>query len=75
MQAVCTKPLLSYIGPGNKARGVWGELASHKRSLTHCPSSQGWASCVLLQSVYVVLYCLVAGELAGVDLCRSSARD
>ena len=23
---------------------VWGELASHKRSLTHCPSSQGWAS-------------------------------
>ena len=23
---------------------VWGELASHKRSLTHRPSSQGWAS-------------------------------
>ena len=30
-------------------RHVWGELASHKRSLTHCPSSQGWASrCPLL---------------------------
>ena len=28
---------------------VWGELASHKRSLTHRPSSQGWASrCPLL---------------------------
>ena len=24
--------------------GVWGELASHKDSLTHRPSSQGWAS-------------------------------
>ena len=23
---------------------VWGKLASHKRSLTHCPSSQDWAS-------------------------------
>ena len=23
---------------------MWGELASHKRSLTHRPSSQGWAS-------------------------------
>ena len=23
---------------------VWGELTSRKRSLTHCPSSQGWAS-------------------------------
>ena len=22
---------------------VWGELASHKKSLTHQPSSQGWA--------------------------------
>ena len=29
---------------------VWGELASHKRSLTHHPSSQGWASrCPVLQ--------------------------
>ena len=28
--------------------GVLGELASHKRSLTHRPSSQGWAPCVLL---------------------------
>ena len=28
---------------------VWGELASHKRSLTHRPSPQGWASrCPLL---------------------------
>ena len=23
---------------------VWGELASHKKCLTHHPSSQGWAS-------------------------------
>ena len=23
---------------------MWGELASHKISLTHNPSSQGWAS-------------------------------
>ena len=40
---------------------VWGELASHKRSSTHCPSSQGWASGVLLQSMYVVscMYWLV----------------
>ena len=28
--------------------GVWGELACHKRSSTHRPSSQGWAPCVLL---------------------------
>ena len=27
---------------------VWGELASHKRSLTHRPNSQGWASRCLL---------------------------
>ena len=27
---------------------VWGELACCKRSLTHRPSSQGWASGVLL---------------------------
>jgi len=33
--------------------GVWGELASHKRSLTHHPSSQGWASTCLVLSVFV----------------------
>ena len=33
--------------------GVWGELASHKRSSTHCPSSQGWASKCLVLSVFV----------------------
>ena len=28
---------------------VWGELASHRRSLTHHPSCQGWASrCLVL---------------------------
>ena len=27
---------------------VWGELASHKRSLTHRPSSQGLFICVFV---------------------------
>ena len=36
---------------------VWGELACHKRSLTHCPSSQGLASSVLLLCV-CMLVCL-----------------
>ena len=36
--------------------GVWGELACHKRSLTHRPSSQGWASSVLLLCVCVSLF-------------------
>ena len=40
---------------------VWGELANHKSS-THRPSSQGWASGVLLQSMYVV-YRVVFGLL------------
>ena len=35
---------------------VWGELASHKRSSTLHPSSQGWASGVLLHSVCYVLW-------------------
>ena len=37
--------------------GVWGELACHKRSLTHRPSSQGLAPCVLL----LLLVCLFHG--------------
>ena len=44
---------------------VQGKLASHKRYSTHHPSSQGWASGVLLQCVYVVcvvcLVCIVVG--------------
>ena len=43
------------------ALGVWGELASHIRSSTHCPSSQDWASSVLLHSVCYVL-CVVCFE-------------
>ena len=40
--------------------GVWGELASHKRSSTHRPSSQGWASrcLVLIVLVGMVWVCL-----------------
>ena len=34
---------------------VWGELASHKRSLTHPPSSQGWASRCHLLHTFVCL--------------------
>ena len=37
---------------------VWGELASHKRCLTHCPSSQGWASRCPLLYMFV---CLLGG--------------
>ena len=49
----------------------WWYTCIHKRSSTHCPSSQGWASGVLLQSMYVVccmscVYCLVCwGEVSG----------
>ena len=36
---------------------VWGELASHKRSLTHRPSSQGWASrCPVIDCLFVYLF-------------------
>ena len=35
---------------------VWGELASRKRSLTHHPSSQGWASrCLVIVCLCVYL--------------------
>ena len=33
--------------------GVWGELASHKRSSTHRLSSQGWASKCVVLNVFV----------------------
>ena len=35
---------------------VWGELASHKRSLTHRPSSQGWASRCPVLSIHACMY-------------------
>ena len=41
---------------------VWGELASRKRSLTHRPSSQGWASRCPLLHVYTCMFvCLGNG--------------
>ena len=41
--------------------GVWGELVSHKRSLTHHSSSQGWAS--RLPLLYVCLSGIWLGRL------------
>ena len=38
--------------------GVWGELACHKRLLTHRPSSQGWAPGVLPCCVQLCCLCL-----------------
>ena len=36
--------------------GVWGELAGHQRSLTHHPSSQGWAfRCPVIVCLFVNL--------------------
>ena len=36
---------------------VLGELATHKRSLTHHPSSQGWASrCPVIDCLFVYLF-------------------
>ena len=41
---------------------IHGELASHKRSLTHRPSSQGWASGVLgFVCMYVYMLCMGGG--------------
>ena len=52
LEAVCLSMsvcLYMYVYVSWGLLEVWGELASHKRSLTHCPSSQGWASrCPLL---------------------------
>ena len=50
-------------------RTLAGELAGHKRSLTHCPSSQGWVSrgpmfCVYV-CVYVVSICVCGGGGGG----------
>ena len=42
---------------------VSGELASHKRSLTHRPSSHGWASRCPYIAIYVCLSRLGLGEL------------
>ena len=37
---------------------VWGELAGHQRSLTHRPSSQGWAfRCLVFACLFVCLIC------------------
>ena len=37
---------------------MWGELASHKRSLTHRPSSQGWAfRCPVIVCLFICLIC------------------
>ena len=38
--------------------GAWGELVNHKRSLTHHPSCQGWASRCPIHFVFARLYCL-----------------
>ena len=36
---------------------VWGELAGHQRSLTHRPSSQGWAfRCLVFACLFVCLF-------------------
>ena len=45
---------------------MWGELASHKKSLTHHPSSQGWASL----AIYV---CLPGSWLGGLPFLFSYA--
>ena len=48
--------------------GVWGELASHQRSLTHRPSSQGWASrCLSLSGFYFGLMGCI--WVAGLSFC------
>ena len=41
--------------------GVWGELVNHKRSLTHCPSSQDWAPKCPIHFVIVLYGCGVLG--------------
>ena len=43
LEAVCVFVCM-YMCVGWGHLDVRGELASHKRSLTHHPSSQGWAS-------------------------------
>ena len=56
---VCVCPLVS-----SRHLGVWGELASHKRSSTHHPSSQGWASRCLVLCCWLVFWlftCLFCG--------------
>ena len=44
--------------------GVWGELACHKRLLTHCPSSQGWAPGVLPLCACMCMCVCVFGGLS-----------
>ena len=48
--------------------GVWGELASHKDSLTHCPSSLGWAPECPLGSVLYVYFVLLPRIVSGSGL-------
>ena len=49
---------------GSRHLDVWGELASHKRSSTHHPSSQGWASrCLELCMFVYFLFVWVHGLL------------
>ena len=55
-----------YVSSGHL--GVWGELASHKRSLTHHPSSQGWASGCLELYMFVWLF----GSQVSPFFCLSS---
>ena len=37
----------------SRTLGVWGELVNYKRSLTHCPGSQGWAPECPIHFVFV----------------------
>ena len=41
--------------------GVWGELVNHKSSLTHHPSSQGWAPRCPICFVFVCVWCVGSG--------------
>ena len=59
MCSYLSRPWAVYVKFGHwVCRESW--LNSHKNSSTNCPSSQGWASGVLLQSIYVVcLVCII----------------
>ena len=49
--------------------GVWGEFVNHKRSLTHRPSSQGWApECPIHYVDCLFVFCGCGGFLSFLPL-------
>ena len=49
--------------------GVWGEFVNHKRSLTHRPSSQGWAPRHHSDFVIACLYTYIPVCSVSIELC------